>query len=198
MSWKNILQCLAEGESETMEFLSSVQSTEHLLKHVVSFLNSNGGRIIIGIDDKNDHLIGSNVSFQFIENALQRIEPHIHIELEDISRLDKHVFYLKIPSGNMKPYSYRNAYYIRRSNQSTKLSKDEIFGLTVSQNKIALNERQAKCLEYLKENQIITNRKYRDLFMISHKTAHIELTALLNSGLIDKIGQGRNTSYKLP
>ena len=58
MSWKEVIECLQQGENESIEFLVGVTSTEHLLRYVTAFLNASGGRLIIGVDDKNDHLVG--------------------------------------------------------------------------------------------------------------------------------------------
>ena len=59
------------------------------------------------------------------------------------------------------------------------------------------NKRQTAILDYLKSNDSIRNKIYRQLYHVSHKTAHLELTDLMNRGLILKKGQGRSTCYVL-
>ncbi len=195
MSWKEIIDCLRQGEGQNIEFLNGVESAEHLLKHIISFLNNNGGRIIIGIDDKCDHLIGSNISANFIEAAIAKIDPPISIGVEETPRLDKTVILIKIPEGINKPYSYRSKFYYRNGMEAKKVTKEDIFTIVGQEKVTKINSRQEQTLAFIKVNGEITNRKFRELYKVSHKTAHIELTDLLGRGLIAKTGQGRNTTY---
>lgn len=59
----------------------------------------------------------------------------------------------------------------------------------------SLNERQEKALVYLTKNSNIKNKKYRELFNVSHKTAHLELIDLVQKKLIKSQGSGRSTCY---
>ncbi|MDD4527905.1 MAG: ATP-binding protein [Candidatus Margulisbacteria bacterium] len=201
MSWKNIIDCLRTGEDEFTEFLTSVDSVETILKYVIAFLNNKGGRIIVGIDDKNDHLIGSNVSISFIETALQKIEPHSNIEVENVIRSGKNIIYIKVPDGRSKPYSYKNKYYLRKDKDVEKLRKEDLYGIGGAGATAPMNDnfnaRQKDAIEFLKIELAITNKIYRTKGDVSHKTAHLELTELLTKGIIDKFGQGRNTAYRL-
>jgi ATP-dependent DNA helicase RecG len=61
-----------------------------------------------------------------------------------------------------------------------------------------MNTRQKKALNYLTQNGTITNREFRELFGVSHKTAHIELTNLVGKGILTIQGAGRSTSYIFP
>ena len=61
--------------------------------------------------------------------------------------------------------------------------------------KSELNERQTLALEYLAEENFIKNKTYRELFDVSHKTAHLELVDLVNKNLIKSQGSGRSTCY---
>jgi predicted HTH transcriptional regulator len=61
-----------------------------------------------------------------------------------------------------------------------------------------LNKRQSEALEYVKIEGSIKNREYRDLFSVSHKTAHLELVDMVERGLINSSGQGRSTHYICP
>ena len=60
-----------------------------------------------------------------------------------------------------------------------------------------LNQRQSLALEFIEENGSIKNREYRDLFDVSHKTAHLELVDLVKRSLIVSTGAGRSTMYIL-
>jgi len=58
-----------------------------------------------------------------------------------------------------------------------------------------LNKRQLDSLEFLKGNEFIKNKMYRELFDVSHKTAHLELVDLVKKGYLDSVGSGRSTRY---
>jgi len=198
MSWREVIECLSEGEGPNIEFLVSIESSEQLVKYIISFLNSKGGRIVIGIDDKNNHLIGSNITKIFIESLMQKIEPAIALDIEEIPRIsNKVVIFIRVPEGTAKPYSYRSKYYFKNGKDVNKHTKDEIYNLVGTQQDSKLNNRQTQALAYLELNKQITNRKFRELYSVSHKTAHLELTAMFNKAIIGKTGQGRNTSYIL-
>ena len=59
----------------------------------------------------------------------------------------------------------------------------------------ALNERQQKALKVISRESSIRNKKYRQLFGVSHKTAHLELIELVEKGYIKSTGAGRSTCY---
>ncbi len=59
------------------------------------------------------------------------------------------------------------------------------------------NDRQKNIVEYLQTHSAITNREYRKMFDISHKTAHLELSALCRDGSLGTAGAGRSTRYTL-
>lgn len=61
----------------------------------------------------------------------------------------------------------------------------------------SLNERQKQALEMIQRDDYIKNKRYRQLFNVSHKTAHLELVGMVAKGLIQSDGLGRNTRYIL-
>lgn len=59
-----------------------------------------------------------------------------------------------------------------------------------------LNERQIKALSLMvNKGEVITNRKYRELFKVSKKTAASDLKKLVEEGQIVQKGKGRNVRY---
>lgn len=70
-----------------------------------------------------------------------------------------------------------------------------LFEETAVKTSSELNERQSKLFEFLKNQPAITNRQYRLLYEVSHKTAHLELTDLVDRGRLKIEGAGRSTHY---
>jgi len=60
-----------------------------------------------------------------------------------------------------------------------------------------LNERQLKAVEYVKENNKITNSIYRKLFEVSEKTAFRDLDDLVSKKILIKQGDKKGSYYTL-
>lgn len=65
--------------------------------------------------------------------------------------------------------------------------------------KLGLNRRQIKAMEYVIKKQSISNKEYVSLNNISRKTATVDLMQLVAKGLLFSVGEGkRNIRYILP
>jgi len=60
---------------------------------------------------------------------------------------------------------------------------------------VELNERQRKALRYVLEKGFITNRLYQELNDVGKKTAYLELSGLVEKGLLLSAGKGRSVRY---
>jgi ATP-dependent DNA helicase RecG len=60
-----------------------------------------------------------------------------------------------------------------------------------------LNERQLIAIEYLKNNDFLTNSIYQDICKTSERTASRDLEQLTNKKILIKIGEKKGTIYKL-
>ena len=61
-----------------------------------------------------------------------------------------------------------------------------------------LNERQKRVIEYLKEkDKTISNKEYQVLFGISRNTASTDLNALVEKGIVKRIGEGKRSARYL-
>jgi ATP-dependent DNA helicase RecG len=60
---------------------------------------------------------------------------------------------------------------------------------------VELNERQRKALQYVLEKGFITNRSYQELNDVGKKTAYLELSGLIEKGLLSSTGKGRSVRY---
>jgi ATP-dependent DNA helicase RecG len=64
-------------------------------------------------------------------------------------------------------------------------------------NELGLNERQKRAINYLKEQNKITTKKYCEIFNVVKDTANRDLNDLLDKGLIKRGGSGPKTYYTL-
>jgi predicted HTH transcriptional regulator len=202
MNWDEIINLLEQGEGQAVEFEKGVPSADDLARELVAFSNSDGGKIIYGIDDKNKHLIGLEVDEKFpdwvLETARLRCDPPITPAVEIVEKNDKKIAIISVPEGDEKAYKTDDICYIRDVNISRPAREDEEEEIKSPWSGKDLNKRQKRALVFITEHGSITNREYREAFGVSHKTAHIELTIMVDKKLIIPQGSGRSTCYVLP
>jgi predicted HTH transcriptional regulator len=185
-----------------VEFDKLIPSPDDIAREYVAFSNSDGGRIILGIDDKNKHLMGVDIDDATIEKLMNigksdcapAITPHI----ETLEQSGKKILVITINEGDEKPYMTADICYIRDGNISRPARESEEEEIKSPWAGKDLNKRQKRALQFITEHGAISNRDYREAFNVSHKTAHIELTLLVEKKLAEAQGAGRNTHYTLP
>jgi predicted HTH transcriptional regulator len=99
-----------ERESRFLEYKRQLPDNESIAKTVIAFANGDGGRIIIGIDDKNRSIVGLNSDT--IDMLLKRlpvslsdsIAPPIFPQIFQKNIEDKEVLIVQVFPGNQKPY----------------------------------------------------------------------------------------------
>jgi predicted HTH transcriptional regulator len=224
MDWSNILEFARKGENEKMKFIARVESEDSVGAVLTAMANSKGGEIVIGVDFKNYHLIGADVDINWLKNkVLLYCYPEIPFTPELIHKNEKEILVLKIEAGKSTPYFFKKKCYVRDEKETRLASIEEENELKERQqikpeNTITFlkpsiktenpskantplapnfNERQSLILDYLKQNQRITNKEYRSLYEVSHKTAHKELADLVEKGNLIVKGAGRSTTYIL-
>jgi predicted HTH transcriptional regulator len=275
MEWATLLSYIQKGENSSTKFLSRVESEDSLGPLITALANAEGGKIFIGIDVSNFHLIGTSIDKCWIDEVTRWCKPDIYIKTDFIARNDKNILCLTIPEGTTKPYFFkRESFSLDNTNPNISLLKNDNIVMPESyeiveqlpheeQNKIAsiveehvrgnnietqkiknkvttefetiinekaeiqietepstdeqrleitetnnkstnkeqeqepnLNQRQINALDFLVKEGSIKNKQYRELFSVSHKTAHIELVDMVTKGYFVIHGSGRSTCYK--
>ncbi len=92
----------------------------------------------------------------------------------------------KPPSFDARPYSFAVTLYNAREKQAAP---------TWTRN---TNHRQARALQYIRDNGSITNREYRSLCQgVSAETLRLDLVDLVEQGILLKVGSKKGTYYIL-
>lgn len=202
MNWNEVMQLLEQGEGQSVEFDKFVPSPDDIAREIVAFSNSDGGKLILGIDDKNKHLIGVDIEEDTLNKILEvgrtRCSPTITPYIDVLDKGGKKIIVLTIHEGDEKPYKTDDICYIRDGNISRPARENEEEEIKSPWSGHDLNKRQKRSLQFITEHGAITNREYREAFSVSHKTAHIELTMLADKKILEAQGAGRNTHYILP
>jgi len=64
---------LKQGESERLEFKESLSDWDGILKTICAFLNTKGGKIVIGVDDQ-ENIRGIDIGKDTLPNIINRIK----------------------------------------------------------------------------------------------------------------------------
>lgn len=117
-----------EKEHEALEFISSWDS-EHILKTVCAFLNSDGGWIIVG--HENVDLTNSpGFSDQSVDDLRQSIcalifpQPLVYIQQELVDA--RPVVVVNVLKGHRRPYSFSKKFYIRKGARTVEAGPDDV------------------------------------------------------------------------
>lgn len=199
MTWEDILALLEQGEGQSVEFEKSIPAEDDIARDMVAFANTDGGKLVFGLDDKNKHLTGVEIIGNF-DDWIRKIannhcKPAINPNIEMIEKADKKIIVLTVPEGEDKPYRSDEICYIRDGSTSRPAKDNEEKELINPWSGKGLNKRQIRAMQIIAEHDRLTNREYREAFNVSHKTAHIELTMLVDKRLLISEGAGRSTRY---
>ena len=202
MTWDEVIQFLNQGEGQQVEFDKVIPSPDDIAREYVAFANSDGGHLILGIDDKNKHLMGVEVGEDTNERLTkigkEKCVPAVIPHIEILEQGGKKIIAITINEGDEKPFKTDEICYIRDGNISRPAREAEEEEIKSPWAGKDLNKRQKRALQFISEHGAITNREYREAFNVSHKTAHIELTLMVDKKLVEAQGAGRNTHYVLP
>ncbi|MFY0593336.1 helix-turn-helix domain-containing protein [Roseivirga sp.] len=124
-----------KGEGQILEFKKKANYPEKIVKEVVAFANSKGGRLLLGVDDDGTVSGTRNIEGEafVVEKAIKElIKPRIDFQIELLKINDKRgVAVFNIPEGNEKPYRASEnidqeigTAYIRCGDESVKTSKE--------------------------------------------------------------------------
>lgn len=120
------------------DILLNLERLSDLDKEIVSFTNSSGGRIFIGISD-NGEIKGirvDNVLRSRIQDIANNCDPPIKIKLQNMDN----ILIIHVLEGIDKPYRCSNGFYIRTGSNSQKLSRDQIVSFIQSEGKVRFEE----------------------------------------------------------
>ncbi len=110
MDIREIHQIIARGEDSMHQFKGNVTNAESIAAEMTAFLNTEGGIILIGVDDKTNSVSGLSPDDiyrinQIVSNAAsQLVKPACNPLTENILYDSKTVMVVKIPKGISKPY----------------------------------------------------------------------------------------------
>jgi len=136
MKVNKIINILKQGEGEKIEFKSSVSNLSH---DICAFLNTEGGIVLVGIDDHGNIIGIKNKQKQKVSDILAGIEPIPNVKIEKIKIENTEIFIIKIAKSN-KLHSVGNRIYIRLGANNRPLCTQEIIEKAGESIKILFDE----------------------------------------------------------
>ena len=88
MRYSEVLDIIKTGEGYTIELKESINSS--IGKDICAFANSSGGKIIIGVEDKTNKVIGyklTNLDRSKVQNIARNMSPSFNVQIEQIKDL---------------------------------------------------------------------------------------------------------------
>jgi predicted HTH transcriptional regulator len=196
---KTLRQLVRQGEGQQLEFKLKSNHPDKIMKEVVAFANSDGGKLLIGVADDKE-LIGLKYPDEdeyIISKSIEKfIFPKINYRLEKI-RLDneKEVLIYDILASENKPHCLdlkgipdERKIFVRSADKSIQASKEvkEILkGKKKDKGyKFAYGEKETLLMKYIDFNKEITVTKFSEVAQIPKKIASRTLVLLVLAGVL--------------
>jgi predicted HTH transcriptional regulator len=190
-----ILKLISQGEGETLDFKKIVPGAQKIAKTIVSFANTRGGTLFIGV---NDNGLISGVRSQEEKYVLETAitiycKPEIRMEIHTWEIQGKEVLEARIFEGEDKPYYAKDEdekwwAYVRVRDESILASKIVLDvmrkNITKENTLIEYGSKEQALFKYLNENHRITLKQYCKLLNISRWRAQRILVNLISAGII--------------
>ncbi|MCZ2393656.1 MAG: ATP-binding protein [Chitinophagales bacterium] len=109
METSELLKIIQGGETTTVQFKERVDDAYKIGTEIVAFMNTKGGRIIVGIEDTTGKMKGltyKEIEFTnniFANAADNNVKPSVFIETESIVVDNQTVLVISIPESYAKP-----------------------------------------------------------------------------------------------
>lgn len=136
MNKKELKFILQEGEGQFIEFKEKLD--KKIAQEIVAFANASGGRIFLGIDDKNN-IKGVGITNKLksqIQDIARNCDPSMIIKLESFEK----ILIINIAEGKNKPYSCSSGFYMRMNANSQKMNRNQIIELSIKSGRIRFDE----------------------------------------------------------
>lgn len=184
-----------EGENDSVDFKQRVTKPEKIARTMVSFANTRGGVILVGVKD-NGYVTGVDPEEE--KHTLQLAadfycDPPVKLLYEEMEQdSGKVVLKVTIPESSHKPHfaklkedDWRG--YVRVKDTSVQTSKmvDKVLHQEPEQfEPLPLNRHEEAVLEYLRLHQRVTLRQFMKLANLSERRAYRTLVKLVIHGYL--------------
>jgi predicted HTH transcriptional regulator len=206
---KDLKNLVKKGEGMFTEFKLKSNHPEKIVREVVAFANTQGGKLIIGIadnkelkglkyPDEDEYIISKSIE-KYIFPAVSytvarvRLENELEVLIYDIqeSQIKPHFLIVDGTTEERKVYVRKEDKSIQASKELKEVLKGQSKGKSY---KFMYGEKENLLIKYLDLHQQITVEKYAEIAQIPMKTASRTLVLLVLAGLL-RINAGEIKDY---
>ena len=143
---------LFSGESKNIEYkITLPDKSEKYMKTIVAFANTQGGKLVVGVDDKTHEIVGveNDILFQLMDGIANAVSdscmPQIIPDIEPQTVDEKTVIIVSVEAGKNRPYYLKskgkeNGTYIRVAGTSRQAFPEKIRELEMEGARISWDE----------------------------------------------------------
>jgi len=198
MDLRSLNQLVRQGEGERLEFKLKTNHPEKIIREIVAFANTAGGKLLVGIDDSGEvkglkHPDGDLFVLNKAINTL--CFPQIPYTVERIGvGNEKEILVYHIAHSPDKPHYVQSEdgkkiVYIRVDDRSVKASREVYQIMQRSGNhrdvKFSYGEKEQKLMQMLDKNPSVTVDSFSQLAGIPRKTASRTLVLLVLANVLE-------------
>lgn len=215
MTLSELKKLIAPGEGQYIEFKKKADHPEKIVRELVAFANSGGGRLFLGVDDRGkiSGLPFPDEDVFVMEAALiQYSKPAFDLEPQRVKVSGREeVLVYSVPSGLPKPYYWladkeKQTYraYVRHEDQSLQASREMFQILSTDPTRVLTGSIQFKPLEkkllrYLEVHHKISLTGLSELAKLPYWLASRKLVYWVRIGLLRiEPGEGADFYYLSP
>lgn len=200
MDYRALKELVRRGEGSHLEFKLKANHPERIVREIVAFANTEGGRLLIGIgDDKTIQGLkhADEDEFLLVRAIEKYCTPAIDYRIERISlNAERDVLVFNVPESPVKPHyvvvdpvnDIRRA-YVRVADKSVQASKEvrEILrGERVSRNiRFSYGDKERTLMHHLGKNESITVDGFATIANIPRKMASRTLVLLVLANVLE-------------
>lgn len=212
MTFHELKRLVAQGESATLEFKRKVAHPDKIVKEMVAFANSDGGQLLIGVND-DGHISGVKYPEDEIYSLNQMAEklckPVLDFTIEEIEISEKAtVIVYDIPKSPKRPHlvkdddkANRGQVFVRYEDKSVKASREmrEIIERRKKNKDIKFNfgDKEKVLMEHLNEHGTITLSQFREVAKLNYFLASKTLILLVLANVLQIIPTEKGDFYAL-
>lgn len=200
---KNLIQT---GEGTYLEFKRTIPSVKKIAREIAAFANSNGGTILVGVDD-NGTVPGIREYFEeeylLYKAAYELCVPQVPIEIELVHAGPVDVMVVRVPESTEKPVfnksKKKRRVYVRR-NDASMLASDEYTEVLKQQHSpegvtFEYGNNEQMLFRYLNEYGEITVSRFAKLINQTSYRASKILVNLVSAGVLTLFTKNNKDYY---
>lgn len=204
----HIRQLIEAGESQTLDFKFEISDSKKIAKTFVSFANTDGGTLLIGVKD-NGAIAGvrSEEEYYMVEAASKMYcKPEVSFTTRKWNIDGKTILEITIPKSNNKPHyaltdDKKWLVYIRVNDQNLLANNVllKVWQLKKNENPVYLeySKNERALLTYLEDHESITISKFCKIALIPRKEAEIVLVKLISLDIISIVFTEKQVYYRI-